>query len=74
MVFSANRDIHAGEECCISYFDMTQYVKLKERREHLQSLFRFRCGCTRCMEEDVDMAAAGSEEGEMQWNGLMGFE
>ncbi|KAL4864924.1 hypothetical protein BDV12DRAFT_200642 [Aspergillus spectabilis] len=73
MVFTANRDIPAGEECCISYFDMTQHITLKERRRHLQSLFRFRCECARCV-EDVDVAVSGSEEGEMQWDGFPGFE
>ncbi|KAL4781296.1 hypothetical protein BJX76DRAFT_360076 [Aspergillus varians] len=55
MIFSASRDIAAGEECCISYFDMTQYTELQERREHLQSLFRFKCGCSRCSAEEAAM-------------------
>ncbi|KAJ0419900.1 S-adenosyl-L-methionine-dependent methyltransferase [Aspergillus carlsbadensis] len=57
MVFTAGRNIAAGEECCISYFDMTQYVSLSERRVHLSGLFRFKCGCPRCTEEDVDVDA-----------------
>jgi trans-aconitate 2-methyltransferase len=77
MVFTAGRDIAAGEECCISYFDMTQYVSLSERRAHLSRLFRFKCGCPRCTEEDVDVDVhgEGGEEG-MGWggDGLLGFE
>ncbi|KAL2867624.1 S-adenosyl-L-methionine-dependent methyltransferase [Aspergillus lucknowensis] len=67
MVFTAGRDIVAGEECCISYFDMTQYKELKERREHLQGLFRFKCGCPRCAAEDVP------DEG-TKWDAFPGFE
>ncbi|KAL2786725.1 hypothetical protein BJX66DRAFT_26681 [Aspergillus keveii] len=77
MVFTAGRDIAAGEECCISYFDMTQYVSLSERRAHLSGLFRFKCGCPRCTEEDtnVDGNVEGGEEG-MGWGGegFLGFE
>ncbi|KAL3496177.1 hypothetical protein BJX62DRAFT_232681 [Aspergillus germanicus] len=77
MVFTAGRDIAAGEECCISYFDMTQYVSLSERRAHLSGLFRFKCGCPRCTEEDmnVDGNVEGGEEG-MEWggDGFLGFE
>jgi trans-aconitate 2-methyltransferase len=71
MVFTAGRDIAAGEECCISYFDMTQYVSLSERRAHLSGLFRFKCGCPRCTEEDmnVDGNVEGGEDG-MGWGGV----
>ncbi|KAL4998518.1 hypothetical protein BDV10DRAFT_70485 [Aspergillus recurvatus] len=64
MVFTAGRDIAAGGECCISYFDMTQYVSLRERRGHLQGLFRFKCGCPRCLEEE---AAAPETDSENEW-------
>ncbi|KAF9890504.1 hypothetical protein FE257_005909 [Aspergillus nanangensis] len=52
MVFVASRDIPQGEECCISYFDLSQCVDLKDRRAHLQSSFRFVCGCLRCTAEE----------------------
>ncbi|THC88281.1 hypothetical protein EYZ11_012270 [Aspergillus tanneri] len=53
MVFVASRDIKVGEECCISYFDLTQYVDLRTRREYLQRSFRFLCKCDRCLEEEI---------------------
>ncbi|RAL14769.1 general amino acid permease [Aspergillus homomorphus CBS 101889] len=52
MVFTAAKDIAAGEECCISYFDLTKLTDLKARREHLQTLFRFVCQCPRCQSEE----------------------
>ncbi|KAI9038415.1 SET domain-containing protein [Aspergillus affinis] len=53
MVFVASCDIQPGEECCISYFDLTEFVDLSERREHLQKSFRFLCKCERCLEEEA---------------------
>ncbi|KAL4976875.1 hypothetical protein BDW66DRAFT_166181 [Aspergillus desertorum] len=70
MVFTAGRDIAAGEECCISYFDITQYVSLRERRGHLQGLFRFKCGCPRCLEEET---AAADTDKEAQWDSFPEF-
>ncbi|KAL3434829.1 hypothetical protein BDV09DRAFT_169072 [Aspergillus tetrazonus] len=70
MVFTAGRDIAAGEECCISYFDMTQYVSLQDRRRHLQGLFRFKCGCPRCLEEE---AAAADTASEPHWDAFPEF-
>lgn len=52
MVFIASKDIAPGEECCISYFDLTRFVDLKIRREHLQASFRFLCKCERCISEE----------------------
>ncbi|KAJ5448888.1 hypothetical protein N7445_003709 [Penicillium cf. griseofulvum] len=52
MVFTASRDIFPGEECCISYFDLTQYTDLTSRREHLRKSFRFVCQCERCVSEE----------------------
>ncbi|KAL6234559.1 hypothetical protein BDW75DRAFT_161086 [Aspergillus navahoensis] len=72
MVFTAGRDIAAGEECCISYFDLTQYVSLQARRGHLQGLFRFKCGCPRCLEEVA--AAAEDTESETPWDAFPGFD
>jgi hypothetical protein len=55
MVFTASRDIFPGEECCISYFDLTQYTDLDSRRDHLRKSFRFVCQCERCvLEEPVE--------------------
>ncbi|PLB46512.1 putative set and mynd domain-containing protein [Aspergillus steynii IBT 23096] len=53
MVFVSSRDIQAGEECCISYFDLTEFVELSARREHLQKSFRFLCKCERCLGEET---------------------
>ncbi|KAL5332960.1 S-adenosyl-L-methionine-dependent methyltransferase [Aspergillus crustosus] len=76
MVFTATRDIAVGQECCISYFDMTQYVTIKERREHLQGSFRFKCGCARCVEEeDEEESEAGYVGGsEDQWDTFPGMD
>lgn len=81
MVFTAGRDIAPGEECCISYFDMTQYTTLRDRRERLQSLFRFKCGCSRCSVEEAEEVGGGtegtgtvSEGNEVQWDTFPGFE
>ncbi|KAL4887756.1 hypothetical protein BDV59DRAFT_189980 [Aspergillus ambiguus] len=52
MVFIASRDILDGEECCISYFDLVQRVDVKDRRDHLQTSFRFTCHCPRCVAEE----------------------
>ncbi|RAH66747.1 general amino acid permease [Aspergillus aculeatinus CBS 121060] len=52
MIFTAAKDIAAGEECCISYFDLTQFTDLQTRRERLQTLFRFVCRCSRCESEE----------------------
>ncbi|KAJ5692201.1 hypothetical protein N7462_001624 [Penicillium macrosclerotiorum] len=52
MVYTAARDILAGEECCISYFDLAQHTDLTSRREHLRNSFRFLCKCERCVSEE----------------------
>jgi hypothetical protein len=52
MVFKASRDILAGEECCISYFDLTRFTDLKSRREHLRKSFKFVCQCERCISDE----------------------
>lgn len=52
MVFTASRDILPGEECCISYFDLTQLTDLASRREHLRKSFRFVCQYERCLAEE----------------------
>ncbi|KAF7719929.1 Uncharacterized protein PECH_005786 [Penicillium ucsense] len=48
MIFTASQDILAGQECCISYFDLTEHINLTSRREHLRKSFRFTCQCDRC--------------------------
>ncbi|PYH96905.1 set and mynd domain-containing protein [Aspergillus ellipticus CBS 707.79] len=65
MVFTASRDIAAGEECCISYFDLSQCVELRARRDHLQKLFRFVCRCDRCTTEE-----AAEEQQQEEWVGM----
>lgn len=52
MVFTASRDIFPGEECCISYFDLTKYKDLSSRRDHLRRSFLFVCQCSRCVSEE----------------------
>ena len=52
MIFTASRDIRPGQECCISYFDLTKYTDLASRREYLGKSFKFTCQCDRCMSEE----------------------
>lgn len=77
MVFTAGRDIAPGEECCISYFDMTQYTTLSDRRGRLQSLFRFKCGCSRCSGQEAEEAEADGavpDGNDVQWDAFAAFE
>ncbi|KAE8383843.1 hypothetical protein BDV26DRAFT_2221 [Aspergillus bertholletiae] len=67
MVFVASKDIAAGEECCISYFDLTKKVDLQARRDHLQGSFRFVCKCDRCVSEEPP-------EEEVQWDAFPSME
>ncbi|CBF87094.1 hypothetical protein AN2557.2 [Aspergillus nidulans FGSC A4] len=53
MVLTATRDIAAGEECCISYFDLTVHVDLNARRKRTRELFTFSCTCERCLREEA---------------------
>ena len=57
MIFTASRDIRRGEECCISYFDLTQFADVASRREHLRKSFRFMCQCERCVSEEPEKEA-----------------
>ncbi|KAJ5364031.1 uncharacterized protein N7496_009744 [Penicillium cataractarum] len=52
MIFTASRDILPGQECCISYFDLTKHTDLTSRREHLRKSFKFTCQCDRCVSEE----------------------
>ncbi|OQE15286.1 hypothetical protein PENSTE_c029G09239 [Penicillium steckii] len=54
MVFTASRDILPGEECCISYFDLTRLVDLDSRRQHLRKSFKFLCQCEKCASEELE--------------------
>ena len=63
MVFTASRDILPGEECCIAYFDLTQYTEITSRREHLRKSFRFVCRCERCTSEEP-------EEETIEWTAM----
>ena len=49
MVFTALRDIAAGEECCISYIDE---IDIDARRRYLQDQFSFTCQCEGCRAEE----------------------
>ncbi|OJJ38064.1 hypothetical protein ASPWEDRAFT_167997 [Aspergillus wentii DTO 134E9] len=51
MVFTASKDIAAGEECCISYFDLSKCVDVSMRQKNLKELFSFGCQCQRCVAE-----------------------
>ncbi|RAK99908.1 uncharacterized protein BO80DRAFT_456052 [Aspergillus ibericus CBS 121593] len=43
LMVTALRDIAPGEECCTSYFDLSEYVDLQARRNKTQELFTFTC-------------------------------
>lgn len=53
--FVAARDIDVGEELRISYLD--QYLPWHIRQQHLLFAYGFKCGCTRCVEEQGDQGA-----------------
>ncbi|MEW5298204.1 MAG: hypothetical protein WDW36_001354 [Sanguina aurantia] len=48
-VFTAARDIEAGEELCITYIDSGQ--AFAQRQTALEYTYGFKCGCVRCEEE-----------------------
>ncbi|KFA72030.1 hypothetical protein S40288_02258 [Stachybotrys chartarum IBT 40288] len=50
-IFKAGRDIAAGEECCIAYFDLVEFVDTEARRTEVSRSWAFACGCQRCIEE-----------------------
>ncbi|KAH8647641.1 hypothetical protein BX600DRAFT_442999 [Xylariales sp. PMI_506] len=50
-IFQANRDIQPGEECCITYFDLVEYMDATSRRDEVSKSWSFRCQCQRCMDE-----------------------
>ena len=53
MVFTAARDIAKGDECMITYFDLTVHKSLSSRQDVVREQFRFRCTCDRCLEEEA---------------------
>ncbi|KAJ5720166.1 hypothetical protein N7493_007044 [Penicillium malachiteum] len=70
MVFTASRDMHPGEECCISYFDLTQHTDLTSRREHLQRSFRFVCRCERCLSDEKLEKIEEPEQSSSEWTAM----
>ncbi|KAL2798262.1 S-adenosyl-L-methionine-dependent methyltransferase [Aspergillus keveii] len=58
MVLTSTRDIAAGEECCIAYFDLTVHVNLQARRKRTRELFTFSCTCERCLREEKEEEGA----------------
>ncbi|KAM5377552.1 hypothetical protein ACJZ2D_004921 [Fusarium nematophilum] len=59
MVYTAARDIAKGEECMITYFDLTVHDDLASRQELVQDQFQFKCTCERCLEEEAEENLAG---------------
>jgi SET domain-containing protein len=57
MTFRASRDIAAGEECTIGYFDLAEHVDVIARQKFLENWFTFVCSCKRCNEEAAAQAA-----------------
>ncbi|KAF9278455.1 hypothetical protein BGZ68_008567 [Mortierella alpina] len=51
MEYWSTRAISAGEECCISYGDIS--TGWQERQERLQDMYFFTCSCPRCLEEQL---------------------
>ena len=47
-VFQANRDIQPGEECCISYFDLVEFMDANVRKAEIARSWSFVCDCVRC--------------------------
>lgn len=61
MVLSAARDIAKGEECMITYFDLTAHRDLSSRQDMTQVQFRFRCTCDRCLDEEAQENLEGMD-------------
>ncbi|KAJ5305142.1 uncharacterized protein N7443_004802 [Penicillium atrosanguineum] len=54
MVLTTSRDLAAGDECFICYFDPCKYVDVKARQKLLQENFLFSCHCDRCTQEQAE--------------------
>ncbi|KAI9239652.1 MAG: hypothetical protein BYD32DRAFT_410542 [Podila humilis] len=50
MEYWSTREIQAGEECCISYGDISK--SHEERQQRLEEMYFFRCSCPRCIDEE----------------------
>lgn len=59
MIFRTSRNVPAGEELSLAYFDLAEpkYMDVKERRAYLESEFRFICVCPRCIAESGEIKA-----------------
>lgn len=53
MVFTTVRELVAGEECCYTYFDLSEHVDLKARRAETVRDYCFSCTCERCTLEEI---------------------
>ncbi|CAG7957639.1 unnamed protein product [Penicillium salamii] len=54
MILTTSRDLKAGEECSISYFDLCKYVDFNTRQSLLREYFLFSCTCERCKTEQLN--------------------
>ncbi|KAF9113038.1 hypothetical protein BGX27_002344 [Mortierella sp. AM989] len=54
MEYWSTRVIEQGEECCISYGDISK--GRAERQSRLEDMYFFKCSCVRCIEEEEEMA------------------
>ncbi|KAH7038391.1 uncharacterized protein B0I36DRAFT_346373 [Microdochium trichocladiopsis] len=50
-IFTANREIKPGEECCISYFDLVEFRDAAVRRHEIRTKWTFGCDCQRCQDD-----------------------
>lgn len=57
-IFTAEREIGLGEECCITYLGGDEKeMSVAERRARLQEHWGFECICLRCQEESGSIAS-----------------
>lgn len=54
MVLTTSKDLAAGDECFICYFDLCKYVDFKARQKLLREDFLFSCACERCTQEQAE--------------------
>lgn len=60
--FVTTKEVHAGDELCISYGHIDN-MGLAERRKHLQDGWFFLCQCSRCLHEDDQLKSRSSDVG-----------
>lgn len=53
MVYTATREIAAGEEITITYFDLAAHEGVARRQKYLQEQFRFKCTCNQCLRDEA---------------------